>query len=95
MNWQPIHTAPYDCPILLTWETSDGLMVVSEAWRQMQSLNVEHELGYVLGLNKVIAYFSFDPDGEEVLTYEPTHWCEMPEGPNQKPFAALLGSYPR
>ena len=83
MTWQPIHTAPYGYPIMITWANTDGLRVVGQAWRQLESLDVDHELSDILGLNKVIAYFSFDHDGAEVLPYEPTHWCEMPEGPNQ------------
>ena len=80
-EWQTIETALFTQPILASWITSDGRRCVGQVWRQLESVDVESDLSDIMGLNRIMSFWSFDYDGEDLLTYTPTHWMPLPEPP--------------
>jgi hypothetical protein len=80
-EWQPIKTSPMSQPVLISWINSTGYRCVGEAWCVIDTPSVSGDLADKMGLNRPKMYWSFDPDGEELLTYSPTHWMPLPEPP--------------
>jgi hypothetical protein len=81
LEWQPIHTAPYEEPILISWVNRHGNHVVSQAWRNLEEVESYSETAENFKINRLTSVWSFDHDGKDVLPYTPTHWMPLPEGP--------------
>jgi hypothetical protein len=80
-TWQPIETAPYDEPVLISWVNRVGNHVVGQAWRNLEEVETYSELAEDFKVNRVTSVWSFDYDGKDVLHYAPTHWMALPEAP--------------
>jgi hypothetical protein len=82
--WHPVETAPSECPVLATWITDDGRRVTGQVWKQLGVPNVDSDLEDAMGMPRMMTYWSFDYEGEDILHIDPTHWMALPEGPVQE-----------
>jgi len=63
MEWQPIATAPFDEPVLISWVNSHGNRVVATAWMNLKDVEMYNERaeGYKVKARKAV--WSFDYEG--------------------------------
>jgi hypothetical protein len=80
-TWQPIETAPYDEPVLISWVNRVGNHVVGQAWRNFEEVETYSDLAEDFKVTRTVSVWSFDYDGKDVLHYAPTHWMHLPEPP--------------
>jgi len=80
-EWQPIETAPLTEPVLVAWKNNKNQSCVCLAWKIITSTYTESEHAETFNLNRLVSYWSEDPDGDEMLEIKPTHWMLLPEPP--------------
>jgi hypothetical protein len=81
MKWQPITTAPFDEPVLISWVNSHGNRVVATAWMNLKDVEMYNEMAENYKVKARKAVWSFDYEGVEILYFPPTHWMPLPEPP--------------